>query len=168
MINTILRYTGLFVLLLLIQLLLMDNIQFSGYINPYIYVLFIILLPFETPAWLVLLLSFFTGLVIDLFNGTPGMHTSASTVAGFIRPYMLRIIAPREDYEQGAMPGIKQYGLRWFLIYVSVIVLFHHFVLFYIEVFRFAAFFSTLLRVILSSLFSTGFILIIQSTVIRR
>jgi rod shape-determining protein MreD len=168
MINTIIRYTGLFLLLLLIQLLLMDNIQFSGYINPYVYVLFIILLPFETPAWLVLLLSFFTGLVIDLFNGTPGMHTSASTVAGFIRPYMLRIIAPREDYEQGVMPGIKPYGLRWFVIYVSVIVLFHHFVLFYVEVFRFAAFFSTLLRVILSSLFSTLFILIIQSTMIRR
>jgi len=168
MINTILKYAGLFLLLLMIQLLVMDNIQFSGYINPYIYILFIILLPFETPAWLVLLLSFFTGLILDLFGGTPGMHTSATTVAGFIRPYLLRLIAPREDYEQGVTPGIKSYGLRWFLIYVSVMVLFHHFILFYVEVFRFASFFSTFLRVILSSLFSTGFIMMIQSMVIRR
>jgi len=168
MINTILKYAGLFILLLLIQLLLMDNIQFSGYVNPYIYILFIILLPFETPSWLVLLLSFFTGLILDMFSGTPGMHTSATTVAGFIRPYILRLIAPREDYEQGITPGIRSYGIRWFLIYVSVMVFFHHFVLFYIEIFRFASFFSTLLRVIISSFFSTGFILLIQSIIIRR
>jgi len=168
MINTILKYAGLFLLLLLVQLLVMDNIQFSGYINPYIYILFIILLPFETPAWLVLIISFVTGLILDLFNGTLGMHTSATTAAGFIRPYLLRIIAPREDYEQGVSPGIKSYGLRWFIIYVSVMVFFHHFILFYVEVFRFESFFSTLLRVIISSVFSTGFIILIQSIMIRR
>lgn len=168
MINSIIRYTWLFVMLILIQVLLMDNIQFSGYINPYIYILFILLLPFETPQWLLLMLSFAIGLTVDLFNGTPGMHTSASLVAGFIRPYLLRVIAPREDYEQGVQPGIASYGLRWFVIYVTVIVLFHHFVLFYVEVFRMAWFFSTLLRVILSSIFSIGFILIIQSLLIRK
>lgn len=168
MINSVIKYSGLFLLLILLQLLLMDNIQFSGYINPYIYLLFIILLPFEIPTWLLLILSFTTGLILDLLNGTPGMHTSATLVAGFIRPYVLRVIAPREDYEQGMVPGIRSYGLRWFIIYVSVMVLFHHFTLFYVEVFRFELFFQTFARVILSSVFSIGFILIIQSLIIRR
>lgn len=168
MINSVLKYLALFLLLLLIQFLIMDNIQFSGYINPYIYLLFIILLPFETSAITILLLSFFTGLTVDLFSGTPGLHTSATLVAGFIRPYLLRMIAPHDDYEKGGEPGLKIYGIRWFLIYVSVMVVFHHFTLFYIEVFRFAQFFSTLLRVSLSSIFTIGFILIIQSLIIRR
>ncbi|MEZ4999601.1 MAG: rod shape-determining protein MreD [Bacteroidales bacterium] len=168
MINTLLRYSGLFVLIILIQVMLMDNIQFSGYINPYVYVLFIILLPFEIPSWLLLLLAFVTGMTIDLFSGTPGLHTSATLVAGFIRPYLLRLIAPREDYEQGVIPGIRSYGLRWFVIYASVLVIIHHFFLFYIEVFRFTFFFATLLRVILSALFTIFFILVIQTMVIRR
>lgn len=168
MINSALKYMGFFILLILLQLLVMDHIQFSGYINPYIYLLFIIILPFETAPWAILLLSFFTGLTVDLLNGTPGLHTSATLVAGFVRPYLLRVIAPHDDYELGGEPGIRLYGLRWFIFYVSAMVLIHHFILFYVEVFRFAFFFSTLLRVILSSIFSIGFILIIQRLIIRR
>ncbi len=162
MITDIIKNTGLFILLVLLQILLMDNIQFSGYVIPYIYILFIILLPIEIPAWLLLVLSFLAGLVIDLFNGTLGLHASATTFAGFVRPYVLRFLAPRDGYDSGSSPRPEQYGWRWFLVYVSLIVFVHHFTLFYIEVFRLTNFFSTLLRVLLSSLFSIGFILIIK------
>ncbi len=168
MITGIIKNTGLFIFLLLLQILLMDNIEFSGYVNPYIYLLFIILLPVEIPAWLLLILSFFTGLSVDLFNGTPGMHASATTFAGFVRPYILRILAPRDGYDTGVLPVPGAYGWRWFLVYVILIVTIHHFALFYIEVFRLAYFFSTLLRVLLSSLFSIGFILIIQLLIVKR
>ena len=168
MLNDIVKYTGIFILIILIQILVMDNIGFSGYVNPYIYILFIILLPIQSPAWLILLLSFLTGLTVDLFEVTPGLHTSATVFAGFIRPYILRIIAPHDGYESGNLPGIGPYGFRWFLLYVSLIVGLHHFFLFYIEVFRFAHFFQTLARVIISSLFSILFIVIVQTLFIRR
>jgi rod shape-determining protein MreD len=86
MINSIFRYGLIFVLLILLQVLLFNNIQFSGYINPYIYVMFILLLPVEIPAWLMLLLSFATGVIIDYFSGSPGVHSSATVLAGFVRP----------------------------------------------------------------------------------
>jgi hypothetical protein len=90
------------------------------------------------------------------------MHTSATVLAGFIRPYVLRIISPRDGYEPGSDPSIMTYGLRWFLIYTLIIVLFHHIALFYLEVFRFTDFFRTLLRVLLSTLFSGTFILLLE------
>ncbi len=99
MINRILRFSLIFILLILLQVLLFNNIQFSGYVNPYVYIMFILLLPVEIPSWLLLIISFFTGLIIDLFTGTPGMHTSATVLAGFVRPYVLRIISPRDGYE---------------------------------------------------------------------
>ena len=40
-----------FVFLVLLQVLILNNIQFSGYINPYFYIYFILLLPFDTPRW---------------------------------------------------------------------------------------------------------------------
>jgi rod shape-determining protein MreD len=162
MINRILRYGLILILLLLLQVLLFNNIQFSGYVNPYIYIMFILLLPVEMPAWILLIISFAMGLIIDLFSGTLGMHTSATVLAGFVRPYVLRVISPRDGYEPGADPSIIIYGFRWFMIYASIIVFIHHFALFYLEVFRFADFFRTFLRVLLSSLFSISFIILLE------
>ncbi len=162
MINSVLRYGLIFILLILFQILLFNNIQFSGYVNPYIYVMFILLLPVEIPSWLLLLLSFLTGLIMDFFSGTPGMHSSATVLAGFIRPYILRVISPRDGYESGSGPSMMIYGFRWFLTYTSLIILVHHTALFYLEVFRFADFFRTMSRVLLSSMFSITFILLFE------
>jgi rod shape-determining protein MreD len=141
MINSILRFGLIFILLILLQVLLFNNIQFSGYVNPYVYILFILLLPIEIPSWLLLLLSFVTGLIIDFFMGSPGMHTSATVLAGFVRPYVLRIVSPKDGYESGPDPSMLTYGFRWFFSYALLMVLVHHTFLFYLEVFRFADFF---------------------------
>lgn len=159
MINSLLRYGLTFIALILLQLLVMNNIQFSGYVNPYIYVMIILLIPVEISAWLLLIIAFLTGLLIDIFSGSPGMHASATVLAGFVRPFVLRIISPRDGYESGATPSMLTYGFRWYLLYTVIIIVVHHTALFYLEVFRFTDFFRTLTRVLLSSLFSVTFIL---------
>jgi rod shape-determining protein MreD len=162
MINSIIRYTVIFVLLLLLQVLIFNNINFGGYINPYVYLMFIMLLPVEIPGWLLIIISFFTGLFIDFFTGTVGMNAGATVAAGFVRPYVLRFISPRDGYEPGTTPSMLIYGLRWFLLYCLFIVSVHHFVLFSLDVFRFTDFFRTLLRIVLSTIFSTSFILLME------
>jgi rod shape-determining protein MreD len=162
MINSILRYGFIIVIVILLQIVLFNNIQFSGYVNPYVYVMIILLLPAVIPQWLLLSVAFITGLIIDLFSGSPGMHASATLIAGFSRPYVLRLISPRDGYESGSNLSISAYGVRWFFIYTVIIVLIHHLALFYIEVFRFADFFRTLLRALLSSVFTVGFIFLIE------
>ena len=67
MINLYVRNIGRFIVLVLFQVLVLNNIQFSGYVNPFMYVLFILLLPFETPRWLLLLSGFLLGLSVDIF-----------------------------------------------------------------------------------------------------
>lgn len=162
MINSILRYGLIIVLLILLQILVLNNIQFSGFVNPYVYIMIILLLPSVTQAWLVLIISFLTGLTIDLFTGSPGMHASATLLAGFSRPFVLRLIAPRDGYESGSDLSMAAYGFRWFFIYTTTIVLIHHTSLFFLEVFRFTDFFRTIFRILLSSLFTIGFILLIE------
>jgi rod shape-determining protein MreD len=162
MINSILRFGLIFILLILLQVILFNNIQFSGYVNPYVYIMFILLLPVEIPSWLLLILSFLTGLTIDFFSGSPGMHSSATLLAGFVRPAILRIVSPRDGYNPGSDPSMMTYGFTWFFSYTLLIVLVHHTTLFYLEVFRFADFFRTFLRVLLSSFFSITFILLIE------
>lgn len=162
MINSILRFSVIFILLVLLQVLVLNHIQFSGFVNPYVYIMIVLLLPYLTPSWLVLTISFLSGLVIDLFSGSPGMHASATLLAGFSRQYVLRIISPRDGYESGSNLSMATYGFRWFFIYVAVIVLIHHTALFFLEVFRFTDFFRTIFRILLSSFFTIGFILLIS------
>jgi rod shape-determining protein MreD len=168
MINSILKFGAIAIILILLQILLFNNIQFSGYVNPYVYVMIILLLPAVTPPWLILVVAFLTGVVVDLFSGSPGMHSSATLLAGFSRQYVLRIIAPRDGYESSSDLSMKAYGVRWFLIYTTVIVLIHHTALFYLEVFSLSQFFRTLLRVLLSSAFTIGFIMLIERYRKRR
>jgi hypothetical protein len=111
---------------------------------------------------LLLILSFSIGLIIDFFSGSPGVHTFATVLSGFVRPYIIRGVSPKDGYESGSEPSMSNYGFRWFFSYTLLIVLIHHTSLFYLEVFRFTDFFRTLFRVILSTIFSVTFILLIE------
>lgn len=152
----------LFVALVLAQAFIFNNIQLGGFINPNVYVLFILLLPFSTPGWIILLSAFFLGLSIDIFSQTLGMHAFASVFMAGLRPFTLRIISPREGYIANTTPRIADYGFGWFLRYTLILVLFHHITLFYLEVFTFNGFFRTLLRTILSVTFTVIIVLIEQ------
>jgi rod shape-determining protein MreD len=69
----------MYLFVILTQVLILNQLQVSGYLNPYFYVLFILLLPVSTPQYLVLLLAFLTGFTIDFFTDTPGLHATATT-----------------------------------------------------------------------------------------
>jgi hypothetical protein len=151
-----------FVLLLMLQILVFNRIDFYGFLNPYIYILFILLLPFETPGWLLLLLSFITGFSVDLFNGTLGLHAAASVFAGFARPAIVKLVGEKPDYDITTQPTLREMGFKWFLAYAATLTFLHHLALNFIDVFSFREFWQTFLRVILSSVFTLLFILIIQ------
>ena len=160
MINQIISNIIRFFILVFVQIVILNNIQVSGFINPFLYVMFILLLPFETPGWLLLLLSFFMGLSIDMFSNTMGMHAAASVALAYFRPKVIRVISPRDGYETESKPTVVDMGFRWFFIYTIILVFIHHLILFFIESFSFHEFFSTLGRVLLSSVFTIALIIL--------
>ncbi len=151
-----------FILLLLVQVLIVQNVNLSSYIILLPYVLIILLIPFETNKLIVLFGSFLLGVCIDYFYDSSGLHASACTIMGFSRYYVLKYVAPRDGYDAGVKPTVEDMGLAWFLSYAGTLILVHHLFLFYLEVFRFSEFFWTLLRVILSSVGTFGLIYLIQ------
>ncbi|HEY6162637.1 MAG TPA: rod shape-determining protein MreD [Bacteroidia bacterium] len=162
MIGTIAQNVIRFIVLVLFQVLILDHIGLGGYLNPFLYVLFILMLPFETPEWLVLLLGFVLGLTVDMFTDTLGMHTASSVLLAYLRKYILRLIAPRDGYETSFKPTFRQMGFNWFLAYAAILVFAHHFALFYIEIFRLSDFFFTFVKVVFSSVFTLVLIFITQ------
>ncbi len=166
MIRILSKYAVMFISLVLIQVLIFNQVQFSGFFNPYIYILFIILLPLSTPRYAILILAFLLGLIIDIFSNSLGVHSAATVFIAYVRPLVIRLISNRED-DRSDYPGLNQNKLGWFINYALIMVLLHHTLLFYLEVYTFANFFNTLYRVILSSLFSVIVIVLSQFLVFR-
>jgi hypothetical protein len=159
---SVIKYIILFIILAAAQVFVFNNVHLSGFINPYIYVLFILILPFDISGWLLLLLSFFTGLTIDFFEHTPGIHAAATVFMGWARPAIIRLVGEKEDLEPGQYPNVKDFGALWFFTYSVILVLLHHTALYYIEVFRLSEFFNTLLKVVINTAITTVLIVIIQ------
>jgi len=169
MVSEIIRNVGRFLFLVFLQGLILNDINLlQGMAIPYLYILFILMLPMETPRWLELILGLILGLSIDMFTNTIGIHASACLFLAFLRPVYLAAIAPRDGYEFGQQPTISDQGLSWFLKYASVLVLAHHFWLFYVEVYSFKGFFTTFLRVILSSAFTLTLVVLSQYLVFNK
>jgi len=139
--------------------LILNNINLGGYTNPYFYIYFILLLPFATPEWLLLMVSFTLGLCIDLFTNTPGLNAAACTFMGFSRPFLIKWISYGTESLSGDTPSLRRQGIKWFLYYAGSLILVHHFVLFYLEIFRLNEFAGTFMRVMLSSTFTLVLVL---------
>jgi len=149
-----------FFFLVFFQVLILNHINLGGYINPYFYIYFVLLLPFETPRWLLLLTAFILGLSIDIFTNTIGLNASACVLMAFCRPFVISAISSGPESLIGDTPSLRNQGIKWFLYYSIFLVLIHHFTLFYLEIFRFSEFMMTFVRVLLSSAFTMLLVLI--------
>ena len=121
MIN-LLRGLVYFVVLVLIQVLILNNIHFLRIATPFLYLYFIIKMPVGTSRDLVVLFSFLIGLVIDMFSNTPGMHAAACTLAGFIREPLIRFFMGK-DLPEGIYPSYKTFGYGGFFRYVPLFLI---------------------------------------------
>jgi rod shape-determining protein MreD len=162
MIGDLFRNIVRFIVLLMVQVLVINQIELTGYVNPYIYILFIMMLPINMNKHMVLLLSLLMGLSVDIFSNTVGMHTSACLLIGFLRPYLLHFIAPREGIEIILSLNVKGLGLNKFLVYAALMVFTHHTWLYILEAFTFLHIFDLLLRIIFSAIASLLLILLSQ------
>ncbi|MEO7214883.1 rod shape-determining protein MreD [Mucilaginibacter sp.] len=157
-----------FIMLIFLQVFLLKNVALYDLSTPYLYILFILLLPFETPNIVLFILAFLLGLTIDMFYDTPGLHAAASTVLALVRVMFISITVQKDGFDNEPEPTLSIMGFRWFFTYALVLTLFHHFFLFNLEVFRITEIQYTLSRFLLSSIFTVFLILVSGLLFFRR
>ena len=153
--------------LLFLQILILNNFLFDGYLNPYIYIAFVLFLPPRSSEFYVLSLAFLIGAIVDVFEGAYGVHTAASVFIAFIKPALFRVFKTGKT-ELSETSEIAQLGLLRSLGFLLISLFLHHFILFSIENFAWDNLFSLLMRTIYSSLFSFTFVLLYQLWNYRR
>ena len=157
-----------FILLVLIQAFLLKNIGYYNLSTPFLYILFILLLPFETPTWLLFPLAFLMGITIDSFYNTLGINAAACTVLALVRVLFINLTVQRQGMETEPEPKLGIMGFRWFFFYALILTVFHHLTLYLLESFSFSDIKYTLIRVILSSVFTVFLILISEFIFFRK
>jgi rod shape-determining protein MreD len=149
-----------FVALVFLQVFLLKNITVYNLCVPYPYIMFIMLLPFETPNFLLFILSFIIGLTIDAFYDTPGLNAAACVILAFVRILFISVTVQKDGFDNEPEPTLSLMGFRWFFTYILVLTLVHHFVLFSLEAFSFSQIQYIMGRVLLSSIFTVLLVLI--------
>lgn len=150
-----------------LQVFLLKNITLYNLSTPYLYIMFILLLPFEIPNVLLFALSFILGLTIDSFYDTPGLHAASCVLLAFVRILFISITVQKDGFDNEPEPTLNVMGLRWFFTYALILTLAHHFFLFNLEVFRFSEMPYTLSRFVLSSIF-TVFLMLLSGFLFYR
>lgn len=152
--NALVRNIVRFISLILVQVLVLNNMNLSGFLNPYIYILFILLLPSKINRSLLLIIAFLTGLTIDYFGNTLGLHAAACVAIAYLRPETISLFFRNQEFASGEEPGPSSIGYGGFLKYSITLVFIHQLILFFLEVLSFNHFFFTFGKVLLSTLVS--------------
>ena len=141
-----------FILLLAVQIIIFNNMNFLGYISPYPYILFIILYPVNGNKSGLLAASFLLGLCMDLFSNSGGFHTAACVILAYYRPYLFKFaFGLSYEYQTIKLNDVLT-PERFTFILFSVLI--HHILLFSLEAFKFILILDILLRTLLSTIFT--------------
>ena len=151
-----------FVVFLGLQILLLRNLVLFNTAFCFLYIGFLLFLPIQMPKVMLLLLAFVSGITVDIFYDTIGINAAAALLLAYLRPYVLLVLTPRDDYEKSDSVNVHVMGWRWFSVYTLFLVFIHHLALFFLELGSFREVGFTLVKVAVSTIFTFLVLVIIQ------
>lgn len=156
-----LKYIGILVLLLFMQVLLLDNLHWLGLVHPFVYIWAILLLPIELPRWLQMVIGAAIGMVMDLFTHASGMHMAGCVMIAYLRPLLVAGYVQDIERMKGSIT-VNAIGMSNYLRLLAMLVVVHHTMIFMLDAFTFRHFGLTLLQILLSGILSFTFILMFE------
>jgi hypothetical protein len=111
-------------------------------------------MPFDTPPIIVITLAFITGLTVDIFYSTLGIHAASCVLIAYVRPYIINVLTPKGGYDKSSEVSVGALGFQWVMSYSIVLIFIHHFTLFILELWGMKMFFHLLGKTLASTVFT--------------
>ncbi|MCP9766573.1 hypothetical protein EGI22_01550 [Lacihabitans sp. LS3-19] len=153
--QTLFKIIGTVALYLFLQVFIVRNLVFFDVAFCFVYISIILFLPSNTPVSAVLLIAFITGLIVDMFYNTAGLHASAALLLAYLRIYIIKILFPTKGLETDLVISLDGMGMERFIRYIVILTFIHHFYLFFLEAGSLKFFLNTSLKVVASVLFTS-------------
>lgn len=142
-----------FLALILLQVLVLNHINLFGYLNPMVYVVWVVLFPVRKNKSLFLILSFLLGLSIDFFSDSGGINAAATLFIAFIRLPILKIVLKKTDFDY-LLFNLRAISFSKAFLFISILTVIHHFIVFSLEYFSLNSFTTIISNTILTSVFT--------------
>lgn len=149
---------------ILVQVFILNKIpHLHQFVVPYIYYLFILWLPFVTSRFALLAIGFITGITLDYFKMTPGLHAAACVLIAYLRPFVIGILTPKDMTEfTFREPSPRAMGWGPYLIYALLLTFIHHTYLTLLEWLDFGTFLYFLIKVAATTAISMLLIITVE------
>ncbi|WP_036380171.1 hypothetical protein [Muricauda sp. MAR_2010_75] len=152
--NTVFLNTIRFMLLVLTQVLIFNNLHFMGYINPMVYVIFFYWYPIKGNRALFMVISFLLGFCIDVFSDTLALHSMASLTIAYARPVIMRFcFGVNYEFQNFSFKNTTKVQRITFL---GLLIFIHQMVFFSLEILSISHF-----LLILKKVFTTGVVTLV-------
>ena len=152
------KQIGRYILVMLLQVLLLDQLQLWGACHPYVYILCLLMMPITLPHSVSMVIGAAVGLVMDIFCNSLGVHTAACILLMFIRPYLIGAIVNDKD-RLNEQISLRAIGMEALIKYVVILVLIHHLTVFLLAAWSWAHIGFVLLETLVSSLITISLII---------
>lgn len=123
------KQLGRYIVVMLLQVLLFDQLQLWGVCHPYIYILCLLMLPITLPHSVDMVIGAIVGIVMDIFCNSLGIHMASCILLMFIRPYLISGIVSDKDRLNEQISS-RTLGMEAMLKYVVILVIIHHLTVF--------------------------------------
>ncbi len=168
-INMLVQNTIAFVVLALLQIVLFNHVEITDIgVFPAFFILFVLLLPYETPDWLLISLAFILGVAVDIFSDSMGLNSASTVFMAFLRPTVLKSLSPRDGYETGTAPKVYYMGFIWFLKYASIMIFIQQIVYYILADYSISLWINSLVKIFIGSFISIILIVISQFIIFRK
>ncbi len=151
--NLILSNSIRFIVLVLLQVLIFNHIDLFGYLNPFIYIVWVFLFPIKKNKNLILFTSFLLGLSIDFFSDSGGINAAAMVFIAFIRLPILKAILRKSDFDY-LLFNLRTISFDKIFLYIATLTVIHHFIVFSLEYFSLSDFTTIISNTFFTSIFT--------------
>ncbi|MBE0423125.1 MAG: rod shape-determining protein MreD [Lutibacter sp.] len=147
--NNVIRFVGL----LFLQVFILNHVNIFGHINPMVYIAWVFLYPVRKTRNLFLILSFLLGISVDFFSDSGGVNAFAITFIAYFRLPILMAVLRKSDLDY-AQFNLKTLSFNKIILFISILTIIHHFIVFGLEYFNFGEFLNIISKTIVTSIFT--------------
>lgn len=160
------KQLGRYVVVMILQVLLFNQLQLWGACHPYIYILCLLMMPITLPHSVDMLIGAVIGLVMDIFCNSLGIHTAACILLMFIRPYLIGAFVNDKDRLNEQISS-RSIGMEAMIKYIVILVLVHHLIVFVLAAWSWQHIGFVLFETLISSILTTAIIIGYNSLIYR-
>jgi rod shape-determining protein MreD len=142
---------GRYIIVMLLQILLFDQLQLWGACHPYVYIVCLLMMPITLPHSADMIIGAAAGLVMDIFCNSMGVHMASCILLMFVRPYLLGAVVNDKD-RLNEQISLRSIGMEAFIKYAVILILLHHLTVFSLAAWSWSHIGFVLMETVISSI----------------